>query len=277
MHLQDQDGWTPLHWAVYNNHTACVRILWTHKSPNLEDKKAKTPVYWAGRQKQATAAAELIELQNSSHKKEHGEEAAAVSSTGMSWTSIHRAAVKGDHILLQQLLTDSGVVPGSYSRSKAAAGDIVEVVEAIGQCGIRPLHLAAMCGTADCLGVLLSAGAGVHTADVGGKTALHRAARCGSVGALELLLKHTSQVLHMHDNDLVEAVDEDGRTALHDAAYNGHLLACQMLVQVGAPVEARELDGSTPLLLAAYSGHARVVADLVASGADIAAEDLDGG
>jgi serine/threonine-protein phosphatase 6 regulatory ankyrin repeat subunit A len=274
---QDKDGWSALHWAAYNDHSECVRELWANGSPVVRDKKGKTSVYWTGRQQHTTAAATLIGL--AINNKDGCE------STDQAWRPIHLAAARGSVDELHAALRESndGVDPSLPNSGRAlAAHEIVDAVEMVSCCGLRPLHLAAMCGEASCVRELLALGAAIDTADSGGKTALHRAARSGSVAVLQVLLEHASgrDAINAAGGGalgLCAVVDEDGRTALHDAAYNGHIEAAQLLTDAGAPlVDVRELDGSTPLLLAAYSGHSGLVTLLIDAGADVSAQDVEG-
>jgi serine/threonine-protein phosphatase 6 regulatory ankyrin repeat subunit B len=285
---QDKDGWSALHWAAYNDHSDCVRELWTKGAPMVKDMKEKTAVYWTGRQHHTTAAATLIELALSSSSRSSSSSSSNGSSevaTDKQWRPIHLASARGDAEGLSATLGKSrGAAALSNSGGALVAHDIVDAVETVGCCGLRPLHLAAMCWDAKCVRELLAIGAAIDTADAGGKTALHRAARSGSVAVLQVLLDHAAERDALNGAagsglgmQICGVVDEDGRTALHDASYNGHIAAARLLTEAGAPfVDVRELDGSTPLLLAAYNGHSDLVTLLIGAGADVSAHDVEG-
>jgi ankyrin repeat protein len=140
-------------------------------------------------------------------------------------------------------------------------------VNAAGECGLTPLHMAAIRGNIIFCEVLLNHGAYLCQVDSGGKTALHRAAQAGRTMTVKYFLEKGINI---------NAKDNDGRTPLHDAAYNGHVDAASILIQNGATCDEIDIDGSTALLLAAHSGHVDMVDLLLHNGVDADKPDLDG-
>jgi len=152
---------------------------------------------------------------------------------------------------------------------------------------------AANSGHADCLGVLLAAGARVEDRSGAGETALLYATMKGHTACLRALLAAGAEV---------GVCGIDGRTALMSAAQNGHAACLRALLAAGADVEACDNNGYTiidcvqqhclgtaeqksacqgalaqqALLLAARLGMAYAVAGHAARGADINMTGADG-
>ena len=137
----------------------------------------------------------------------------------MPWTPLHHASERGDATEAAQLIKDGADLEAGYN-------------------GITPLHTAANCGNiwrqnaaasghAECVKVLLQAGANKEAKD-------HRKLQ--------------------HDN-----------TPLHYAAIiEGNVECVQLLVEAGANKEATNQDGKTPLDLARERGYSCVVELLTA-------------
>src|SRR5579862_6386057 len=60
------------------------------------------------------------------------------------------------------------------------------------------------------------------------------------------------------------------------AAKSGNIVAIQLAIEKGAPVNGADIDGKTPLMWAAYTGQYSAVAALLAAGADMQARDKMG-
>ena len=170
-----------------------------------------------------------------------------------SWNSLHLFAINGvDEMELEKL---------------CLRPNLRDNVDAAGECGLIPLHMAAMRGNIIFCEVFLQHGSLLSRVDSGGKTALHRAARCGRTAAVKYFIERGLGP---------DVKDNDGRTPLHDAAYNGHVETATVLLRNGADCNVAELDGSTPLLLSSYNGHVDMTELLLQNGADVNQADLEG-
>jgi ankyrin repeat protein len=131
--------------------------------------------------------------------------------------------------------------------------------------GNRPLHYAALYGSAESVKVLLEAGAQTEVRNVGDVTPLIYAAT--DLAKVKLLLAKGADV---------KAVSKQGRTALHLAVASADGLAvARMLLAKGADVNAADGLGQTPLLCAEAS-QTELLQLLVRSGADVNAESKAG-
>ena len=107
-----------------------------------------------------------------------------------------------------------------------------------GSSGYTPLHYAARNGHAECVTLLLQAGAEVDASTAGGATSLHRAAFAGHERIVALLLRASASAA---------VQDSDGDTPLLKATARGHAAAARLLVR--ASPEAADLAnkrGQTP-------------------------------
>ncbi|KAL6090111.1 hypothetical protein STEG23_003463 [Scotinomys teguina] len=146
--------------------------------------------------------------------------------------------------------------------------------------GQTPLHVAALCGQASLIDVLVSKGAIVNATDYHGSTPLHLACQKG-FQSVTLLLLHYKASTEVQDNngntplhlactygheDCVKALvyydvqacrldigNEKGDTALHVAARWGYQGIIETLLQNGAPTETQNRMKETPLKCALNS------------------------
>lgn len=133
-----------------------------------------------------------------------------------------------------------------------------------------PLTLAARCGYAETVAILLEAGASPHEKDGEGLTAFDWATRNGDDGVLAVL-----RSFGIVDTPISQA------EILLKAASAGAIEAAQEEIAAGADIDTRdrrrETRNKTPLMLAAMSGHSEMVRMLLTAGANPHLEDLAGG
>ncbi|EPQ05391.1 Ankyrin repeat domain-containing protein 27 [Myotis brandtii] len=127
--------------------------------------------------------------------------------------------------------------------------------------GHTPLHVAALCGQASLIDLLVSKGAVVNATDYHGSTPLHLACQKG-YQSVTLLLLHYKASADVQDNN--------GNTALHLACAHGHEDCVKALVYYD--VQSCRLDignekGDTPLHIAARWGYQGIIETLLQNGA----------
>jgi hypothetical protein len=113
--------------------------------------------------------------------------------------------------------------------------------------GHTPLHYAAAAGHAECVALLLAAGAAVNAAACGALP-LHRAAYGGHARVVAQLLAAGSRV------DAPDTATGDGRTPLAKAASNGHAAVVGMLLAAGADAGAVDARGAAAWQLVPAGG-----------------------
>ena len=140
VHAKDEDAWTPLHSAVYNGHTAAAKLLVDAGADvHAKDEEGWTPLHYAVFE---SAAAKLL--------INAGADVRAKDKKG--WTPLHRAAFGG---VATKLLIDAGAD-----------------VHARDEEGWTPLHRAVFEKHAVAARLLIDAGADVHAKDEVGRTPL---------------------------------------------------------------------------------------------------------
>ncbi|KAM8775451.1 ankyrin repeat domain-containing protein 27 isoform 2-T2 [Rhynchonycteris naso] len=127
--------------------------------------------------------------------------------------------------------------------------------------GHTPLHVAALCGQASFIDLLVSRGAIVNATDYHGSTPLHLACQKG-YQSVTLLLLHYKASADVQDNN--------GNTPLHLACTHGHEDCVKALVYYD--VQSCRLDignekGDTPLHIAARWGYQGIIETLLQNGA----------
>ncbi|XP_013408033.1 E3 ubiquitin-protein ligase HACE1 isoform X2 [Lingula anatina] len=153
------------------------------------------------------------------------------------------------------------------------------------------LHIAANCGSYECLALLLKKGAEVNHQDVSGCTALHLSARNGRKKCLTKLLECKADVNMRNNEGLtmihwlavngrteilndvllyvkdVDVEDSQGQTALHVSSQNGHKSTVICLLDNGAEINKTNHFGATPLHFACNHGQRDTAQILLARGA----------
>ncbi|XP_069743561.1 E3 ubiquitin-protein ligase HACE1 isoform X2 [Narcine bancroftii] len=129
------------------------------------------------------------------------------------------------------------------------------------------LHIAANCGSVECLILLLKKGANPNYQDISGCTPLHLAARNGQKKCMGKLLEYTADV---------NICNNEGLTAIHWLAVNGRTELLHDLVQYVSNVDVEDAMGQTALHVACQNGHKTTVLCLLDSGADINRPNVSG-
>lgn len=122
------------------------------------------------------------------------------------------------------------------------------------------LHIAANCGSYDCLMILLKKGIDVNRQDVSGCTPLHLAARNGQKRCIDKLLEYNADV-NIRNNE--------GLTTIHWLAVNGRTEVLHDLFAFVPDVDVEDAQGQTALHVACQNGHKSTVICLLDHGADI--------
>lgn len=129
--------------------------------------------------------------------------------------------------------------------------------------GYTPLHIAAICGRASLIDMLVSRGAVVNATEYHGSTPLHLACQKGYQSVALLLLHYQAST---------DAADNNGNTPLHLACTYGHEDCVKALVYYdiySCRVGIMNDKGDTPLHIAARWGYEGIIHVLLENGADV--------
>ena len=125
-----------------------------------------------------------------------------------------------------------------------------------------------MCGSEQCVELLLNRGCDPNSANVDGYTPLHAAAQKGQQACLKTFLQHGADA---------KAKTHEGDTALHLAAGGGHYSCAELLLgRKEVNIQARNRVGYTPLHSAVEAGHGDLVTLLLDNNAPPNLSDFSG-
>ncbi|XP_067402626.1 E3 ubiquitin-protein ligase HACE1 isoform X2 [Emydura macquarii macquarii] len=153
------------------------------------------------------------------------------------------------------------------SVSELLSNSKFDVNYAFGRVKRSLLHIAANCGSVECLVLLLKKGANPNYQDISGCTPLHLAARNGQKKCMSRLLEYSADV---------NICNNEGLTAIHWLAVNGRTELLHDLVQHVNNVDVEDAMGQTALHVACQNGHKTTVQCLLDSGADINRPNVSG-
>uniref|UniRef100_A0A671MYU5 E3 ubiquitin-protein ligase HACE1 n=1 Tax=Sinocyclocheilus anshuiensis TaxID=1608454 RepID=A0A671MYU5_9TELE len=156
---------------------------------------------------------------------------------------------------------------GETSVSELLLNSKFDVNYAFGRVKRSLLHIAANCGSVECLVLLLKRGANPNYQDISGCTPLHLAARNGQKKCMGRLLEYNADV---------NICNNEGLTAIHWLAVNGRTELLHDLVQHVSNVDVEDAMGQTALHVACQNGHKTTVQCLLDSGADINRPNVSG-
>ncbi|KAF2968399.1 hypothetical protein GQX73_g5137 [Xylaria multiplex] len=240
--VEDEDGQTPLWWAVQKGYKSVVRLL----IESGADAKVKDKDGWSV----LHLAVENVDGEVVQLLLKNGADV-QVKSRSNERTALHVAAKNGREAAVR-LLLESGSETEAQSRDTKWTA----------------LHLAAMNGHKVIVRILLENGAGTEVKDKDGRTPLWWAVQNGHDAVVRLLFGHGAKAKVRSTNSCW--------TALHVAAMNGDQAIVQLLLENGADSEAKaRFTGYTALHMAARNGHEIVVQLLLENEADAGAKSED--
>ncbi|UCC39738.1 MAG: ankyrin repeat domain-containing protein [Candidatus Aminicenantes bacterium] len=234
---KDEDGKTPLHFAVQSGNKEVAEFLFAQGADiNAKDAKGNTPLHSALAHKRADIARFLLSK---------GADVKIKAADGTPVIVI--ALMRGLKELVVPIL--------DYGQ------DVNEKFEG----GLRIIHMASLLGDKEIVEILLDRGADINVKSDENITPLYAAIFLGNTGMADLLLSRGAA------KDYVET--QTGRTYLHLAVIKGYGDMMELFRAKGLDVNARDNSGKTPLQYAAKYGHKKIADLLIKHGAR--AKDLE--
>jgi ankyrin repeat protein len=120
---------------------------------------------------------------------------------------------------------------------------------------VPPIHIAVGYGQAECLRILLAAGAPINISLIENVTPLHLAAGLGKIDTVNILLEA--------DAFVDQVTDEDGYTALHYAIKEEKIECVDALLAAHADVNIKTNNSENPLSLAVHTNNLQIVLSLL--------------
>jgi ankyrin repeat protein len=231
VNLEDNRGWTPLHWAVVGQQKEVVIFLVSKGAVvKVSDNNDRTPLHYAAYYGFRYIAEFLIE---------QGAIADAKAIGGAS--PLHWAAT-GDQTTMGEFLISKGA--DIHAKCNAE---------------ITPLYWTVFRGNIDFTKLLISHGAKVNFADYTGRTPLQVAVMKGFSEICEILINAGADT-SIKDNYA-------GRTLLHLASIHGHKPVIDLLLEQSFNPNLEDSKKITPLYYAIKYGHKSAIDVLTINGA----------
>jgi ankyrin repeat protein len=156
-----------------------------------------------------------------------------------------------------------------YHAAKSGASDILvaalkspefkDKVNTPDSMGNLPLNAAVNSYGAECVRIMLQAGANPLLVDAQGWTSLHYAARTSNERIFDLLNAQLGKTANWN----LPTANSDKQTPLHLAARDGYSQAIDKLLKLGADVTIKDAHGQTPLIAAITSERSTSIRSLI--------------
>ena len=245
LHLQDENGLTPLHGAAGYNDIETVDIILNttagRKLLNTTTKDGLTPLHIAVATNQSNIVETLLDYKELDINKQDKE----------GWTAVYFASSLGLDKILNKLI------------EKRAKVDIPA------NNGLLPLTKAVLKDHIEVIKILLTTKEGKlslnSTSPEIPSTILQIAVFQNKTNIVKLLVAH--------DETDVNQPNEFGHTPLYFAALNGNTEILKILIQSGAFIHAESIDGTTALHTTCFHGHMETAKILLANNAIIDKQD----
>ncbi|KAG9356162.1 hypothetical protein JZ751_001006, partial [Albula glossodonta] len=224
LHMQDDCGNTPLHWAVEKNRTdSCVSLLKLGADPNILNQASLAPLHLAVSLRHNA----LVELLLSHGKTD--------------------ANLEGD-------LGNTPVIMACSTDNHEALSILFEHEAKLchqNRLGHFAIHAAAFAGAKTSMEIILQRGAKIDQQQCDKSTALHFACTQGATEVVKLMLSSYSRV-----EDIINITDGAMQTPLHRATIFDHVDLAEYLIlkSVKELLSEEDSEGCTPLHYACRLG-----------------------
>uniref|UniRef100_A0A3P9PX77 HECT domain and ankyrin repeat containing E3 ubiquitin protein ligase 1 n=1 Tax=Poecilia reticulata TaxID=8081 RepID=A0A3P9PX77_POERE len=210
--------------------------LYTLNDPTLSDKAVKK----MDRQPSLCSQLSMMQMRNSMASTSDTDDVLnQILRGGSAGSSLHNETAV--YTLMPMVMADQ-----HRSVSELLLNSKFDVNYAFGRVKRSLLHIAANCGSVECLVLLLKRGANPNYQDISGCTPLHLAARNGQKKCMGKLLEYNADV---------NICNNEGLTAIHWLAVNGRTELLHDLVQHVSNVDVEDAMGQTALHVACQNGH----------------------
>uniref|UniRef100_A0A8C1GZ36 Transient receptor potential cation channel, subfamily A, member 1a n=1 Tax=Cyprinus carpio TaxID=7962 RepID=A0A8C1GZ36_CYPCA len=279
---RDEEGNTPLHWAVQKDQPgSCSVLLTLGADPNILNNSQQSPLHMA------VSMGKNFQLV--SHKQTDVNLEGDLGNTPVILAASldnHEALVilykHGAKFCRQNKLGHFAIHAAAFAGAKKSLEVILLKGEEVGlsidthinyvdkSCS-SPLHLAVRGGNLDIIKLCIAYGAKIEQQQCDKSTALHFACSQGAIEVVKVMLTAYHKVC-----DLINITDGANQTPLHKAAIFDHFELSEYLISQGADIDFVDCKGHSPLLLATSCGAWRTVSLLLSHGADLKKKDKSG-
>uniref|UniRef100_A0A8C1IM47 Ion transport domain-containing protein n=1 Tax=Cyprinus carpio TaxID=7962 RepID=A0A8C1IM47_CYPCA len=283
LNVQDEQGRTPLHWAVeQNQQQSCVLLLELGADPNILNNAMMGPLHLAVTKRYN----HLVEFVHSSDyanlEGDLGNTPVMMACCTNNCQAIQFLFKHGAKMCIQNKLGHYAIHTVAFAGAKEAMEMVLEIGEELGistsvhinyldKTKSTPLHLSVRGGNIEVIKLCIIKGARVDQQQCDKSTALHFACTQGALEAVKIMLSSYNKV-----EDIINIRDGANQTPLHRATLFDHVELAEYLISKGAEIDCTDCKGLSPLLLASKCCAWKTVAFLLSVGADFRIKDEAG-
>uniref|UniRef100_A0A4W5LZE1 Transient receptor potential cation channel, subfamily A, member 1a n=1 Tax=Hucho hucho TaxID=62062 RepID=A0A4W5LZE1_9TELE len=282
LNASDEEGNTPLHWAVQRTQReSCARLLDLGADSNILNLRLMSPLHLAV----SLGHNPLVELLLSHSNTD------ANLKGDQGNTPVMLACLVDNHEALcllfkyrarlcqQNKLGRYPIHTAAFAGAKKSMLVVLQKGEEMG-CSTEthinyvdksfstPLHLAVHGGNLEVIKLCIEQGAKIDQQQCDKSTALHFACTQGASEAVKLMLSAYDKVC-----DVINITDGASQTPLHKATIFDHVELAEYLISKGADINSIDCKGHTPLLLATSCSAWKTVGLLLTHGANLKIKD----
>jgi ankyrin repeat protein/Tol biopolymer transport system component len=263
--LRDENGMTPLHWAVHKGQLEICRILLAHGAdPNLGDKDKDTPLHaasYAG--KKEIVGLLLANGANPDQKNSYGRAPLHQATYSKAGEKIVGLLIKaGADINIKDTEGSTPLRNANWLGFERSLNLLLDAKAELPQEKRqlrRMMHYAALNNHSRLFKALEAKGIKLTMVNDNGGSLLNSAAEGGALGIAEYLLEKGLDV---------DGANRYGQTPLHLASRQGHTELVKLLLNKGVAIDKRCTVGKTAYNFASEEQHTEVIALLEKAGCD---------
>ncbi|TRY99671.1 hypothetical protein DNTS_027992 [Danionella cerebrum] len=285
LNVKDEEGNTPLHWAVQKDQPgSCSLLLSLGADPNVLNNSQQAPIHLA-----VSLGKHFVLEQLVTHKQtdvnlegDLGNTPVILAAALDNYEALDILYKHGARFCRQNNLGHFPIHSAAFSGAKKSmevillkgkeAGLSIEThINFVDKSYSSPLHLAVRGGNLDIIKLCIAYGAKIDQQQCDRSTALHFACSQGATEVVKVMLSAYHKV-----SDLINITDGANQTPLHKAVIFDHFELSEYLISQGADIDFVDCKGHSPLLLATSCGAWKTVNLLLSHGADLKKKDKSG-
>ncbi|XP_030629407.1 transient receptor potential cation channel subfamily A member 1a [Chanos chanos] len=285
MNVTDEEGNTPLHWAVQKDQRGSCSVLMTlGANPNILNKCLLSPLHLAVSLGHNSLVEELLSHSqtNANLEGELGNTPLILACTVDNHVAVETLFQHGAKLCRQNKLGHFPIHAAAFAGAKKSMEVVLKRGEEVcmsteshinyvDKTCSSPLHLAVRGGNLEVIKFCIAQGAKIDQQQCDKSTALHFACTQGATEAVKVMILAYDRV-----RDIINITDGACQTPLHKATIFDHCELAEYLISMGADIDFVDCKGHSPLLLATSCGAWRTVNLLLSHGADLKIKDKSG-
>uniref|UniRef100_A0A8C1IMP0 Ion transport domain-containing protein n=1 Tax=Cyprinus carpio TaxID=7962 RepID=A0A8C1IMP0_CYPCA len=281
--VQDEQGRTPLHWAVeQNQQQSCVLLLELGADPNILNNAMMGPLHLAVTKRyNHLVLFQSCDKTDANLEGDLGNTPVMMACCTNNCQAIQFLFKHGAKMCIQNKLGHYAIHTVAFAGAKEAMEMVLEIGEELGistsvhinyldKTKSTPLHLSVRGGNIEVIKLCIIKGARVDQQQCDKSTALHFACTQGALEAVKIMLSSYNKV-----EDIINIRDGANQTPLHRSSLI-HCYLDLICLGKGAEIDCTDCKGLSPLLLASKCCAWKTVAFLLSVGADFRIKDEAG-